>query len=173
MEIPNIKIEYSPQQLKKLGLYTISLIRDRTAKGLDKDNKAFKAYTTKPFSMPYAAANKSAVKQLVKENKAIIFKREKTKWVLFKTGYLDYKRLAYKGTSYDGTVNLMLTSRMLGNLNVISIENNKVVIGFPNQDMALRAKYNIDKGRDFLGLSDLDLKDAKFNQLLAEGLSIK
>lgn len=166
-------IEYSQKQLKIIGLHLLSLIRDRTAKGIDKDGKPFIPYSTRPFKIPYAAATKSAVKELVKQGKALIINQNGVTKAIIKTGYLDYKKLVYKDTAYDGTVNLMLTGRMMQDLNVIRIENNQVVIGFGNVQMAERAAQNIRRGRDFLGLSPADLEDARFKQLLAEGFSIQ
>ena len=170
----NVKIEYSQQQLKRIGLHLVSLIRDRTAKGKDKDGLPFKEYSKNAFGMPYGAANKKAVRQLVKEDKAVIFtSANNKKWVLFKTGYLDYKKLLYKDTSYDGTVNLMLTGRMMQDLNVIQLDNNRIVIGFNNAEMAQRAGFNAMRGREFLGLSNADLNDVRLKELLGEGLAIK
>lgn len=166
-------IEYSQKQLKNIGLHLLSLIRDRTAKGIDKDGKPFIPYSTRPFKIPYATATKSAVKQLIKEGKAEIFNRGDMKFALIKTGYLDYKKLVMKDTAYDGVVNLMLTGRMLGNLNVIRIDNNQIVIGFSDTQMAERAAQNIRRGREFLGLSPADLEDSRFKELLAEGLNIQ
>jgi antitoxin component of RelBE/YafQ-DinJ toxin-antitoxin module len=168
-----MEISYSTAHLKKIGLHLVSLIRDRTAKGIDKDGLPFKSYSKRPFTIPYAAATKSAIKELIKQGKAFIFSKSGTKMALIKTGYLDYKKLLYKDTSYDGTVNLMLTGRMLGNLNVIRTENNQIIIGFSNTEMAERAKYNINRGRDFLGLAPNDLQDKRFKELLVEGLIIK
>jgi antitoxin component of RelBE/YafQ-DinJ toxin-antitoxin module len=169
-----MEISYSTAHLKRIGLHLVSLIRDRTAKGIDKDGLPFKSYSKNAFGMPYGATTKKAVKELVKQGKAIIFtSKNNKKWVLFKTGYLDYKKLLYKDTSYDGTVNLMLTGRMLGNLNVIRTENNQIIIGFSNTEMAERAKYNINRGRDFMGLAPNDLQDKRFKELLVEGLIIK
>ncbi len=172
MEKIEFKAQYKPQQLKRIGLHILSMIRDRTAKGIDKDGKPFKPYSTNPFKMPYAVATKSAVKKLIQDGKAILFNRGGTKFVLIKSGYLDYKKLVYNGTSYDGTVNLMLTGRMLQDLNVLRFDNNQIIIGFNNMEMAQRAMFNINRGRDFLGLSDADLQNPKLKELLAEGIEL-
>lgn len=173
MDNLNVKIEYSQQQLKRIGLHLVSLIRDRTAKGKDKDGFPFKEYSKRPFAIPYANATKAAVKQLVKEGKAVLFMRNGKKMALIKTGYLDYKQLVYKNTGYDGTVNLMLTGRMMQDLNVIQLDNNRIVIGFNNAEMAQRAGFNAMRGREFLGLSNADLNDVRLKELLSEGLAIK
>lgn len=173
MDNLNVKIEYSQQQLKRIGLHLVSLIRDRTAKGKDKDGLPFKEYSKRPFTIPYANATKAAIKQLVKEGKAVLFMRNGKKMALIKTGYLDYKQLVYKNTGYDGTVNLMLTGRMMQDLNVIQLYNNRIVIGFNNAEMAQRAGFNAMRGREFLGLSNADLNDVRLKELLSEGLSVK
>ena len=173
MDNLNVKIEYSQQQLKRIGLHLVSLIRDRTAKGKDKDGLPFKEYSQRPFDIPYANATKAAIKQLVKEGKAVLFMRNGKKMALIKTGYLEYKQLVYKNTGYDGTVNLMLTGRMMQDLNVIQLDNNRIVIGFNNAEMAQRAGFNAMRGREFLGLSNADLNDVRLKELLSEGLSVK
>ena len=172
MENLDIKVRYKPQQLQKIGLHLLSILRDRTAKGLDKDGKPFKPYSTNAFKVPYSQSTKSAVLQLIKDGKAILFNRGGVKFALIKSGYLDYKKLIFKGTSYDGTVNLMLTGRMLQDLNVLRTDNNQIVIGFNNMEMAERAMYNIKRGRDFMGFSDADLQDIRLKELLSEGLEI-
>ena len=174
MDNLNVKIEYSQQQLKRIGIHLVSLIRDRTAKGKDKDGLPFKEYSQRPFTIPYANATKAAIKQLVKEKKAMIFTdANNVKKAIIFNGYLDYKKLVYKDTSYDGTVNLIMTGRMLANFGVINVSGNKIVLGFNDTQMAERAKANIRLGRDFLGLSPEDKRDPHFQDLLASGFTLQ
>lgn len=172
MENLDVKVKYTPVQLKRIGLHLLSLIRDRTAKGLDAKGLPFKSYSKNPFVIPYAVATKKAVNELVKQNKAVIFYRAGKKMALIKSGYLEYKKLVYKDTSYDGTVNLMLTGRMMQDLNVLDLQDNKILIGFNNTEMAERAGFNAMRGRHFLGFSDKDFADTRLKELLSSGFDL-
>ena len=75
-------------------------------------------------------------------------------------------------TSYDGTVNMTLTGEMMRNFTVIETNDNSFTLGFTDTDMAQRAVYNQQKGRDFIGLSNADLNDLKFLELISSGFDI-
>lgn len=171
-DFKNIKIKYSEQAINRIGLQALRLIRKRTLSGLDAEDKPFKPYSTKALSMPSGWFRKMHLKELVKAKEAFYFKdKNGSLKVLIKGGYFSYKTAVMKrlgGTA--NTVNLSLTGAMLRGMQVISTDNNSLQIGWGNINLALRTKGNIDRGRNFLGLSPNDLKDSTLLSLLADGI---
>lgn len=167
-----MKIIYNDNQINKIALHCLKLINDRTLKGIDKDGEPFKAYSNKPFKMPFSRGTKRALDDLIKRGEAQVIKQNGVVYVIVKTGYLGYKKAYMQKTSYDGTVNMTLTGEMMRNFTVIETNDNSFTLGFTDTEMAQRAVYNQQKGRDFIGLSNADLNDLKFLGLISNGFDI-
>lgn len=167
-----MRIEYRLEQVKRIALHCIKLIQDRTLKGLDKDGNEFKKYSERPFKIPYGAGNNRTIKMLLSNESAVIRKIGNEIYVIIKTGYAGYKKAYMSNTTYDGTVNLSMTGAMLRDLTPLSYDNSSFTIGFNNIELAERASFNIQRGRDFLGLSPNDLLDKRLQELLAENFDI-
>lgn len=138
----------------KLGVLIENYIKDRTLKGLDKNEKQFKAYSTKPFSVPAATVPKYALAILKKSKQLQYFVKNKTKYVVIKLGYLYYKKLLFSKTAYDGTVNLTLTGNMLRSFQLQNYSVKEITLGFTRPEAVKIYYFNILKGRDFLGITE-------------------
>ena len=159
-------IVYRNDKLKKIGNAIVTLIKERTAEGRDKDDKPFKAYSRKPFALPYGAVNNhTKLKRLIKSKQAIVYSRPNgMPFVLIKMGYAEYKKTMFDPS---GRVNLMASGRMLADLSVLDVGNNRITIGFRNREMAARAVFNANRGREFLGVTLRSLEnDAIISRLL-------
>lgn len=143
--------------MQRLGSKVELFIKERTLKGLDKDNRPFKPYSTNPFALPAAALPKYIVRQLEKSNQIKYFYRKRIKFALVMTGYAKYKAMRYAKTGYDGTVNLTMTGSMLRSFIVLQATNKSVTLGFQRQQAALIYYFNVLKGRDFIGITANDL----------------
>lgn len=163
-------INLEQKYLLKLGKQMITLIQKRTQSGYDIEDKEFIPYSKKPFAMPVGAINKGVLKKLMykkNRNEVIFFNKNKDKlWVVIKGGYYRYKQFAKtnnSGYSVD-TVSLTMSGSMLRSLTVINASNNQIKIGFNNTDEANKAYWNIQKGRNFFGLSpnDIEKLDTKY-----------
>ena len=169
----NFKAKYSMQQVLRIGLHCIKLIRDRTQSGLDKDGNPFKPYNNTTWFIAVSQATKRALDLLKKENSVNFVYIGGERFAVIKGGYANYKRAYNANNGWDGTVNLTMTGQMLGNMTIIDKSNSSFTIGFQSPEMAKRALRNIELGRDFLGLSPKDLQDATLQGLLIEGLEIE
>ncbi len=153
----NINRFLTSEQAQRLGNKIELFIKERTLKGLDKDNKSFKPYSTRPFALPYASLPKYAAKRLYKTNQLSFFRRNGVLFVAVKSGYAKYKALRYAKTSYNGVVNLTLTGSMLRAFAVLDAKPNEIKIGFTRRNAAMVYYYNVMRGRDFLGIVASDL----------------
>ena len=79
----------------------------------------------------------------------------------------------YKQTSYDGTVNLILKGQMLRSMSASTVGSNAVKVTFNSNEMTQRAMYNIEKGRNFFGITDKEIQDNKLFDMLLEGLTVE
>lgn len=169
-----LKIFYTEEQLNRIGLHILRLIRQRTLRGIDKDGEAFKPYSDKALSLKYGWLTKWVVNDMIKNKEAKMFKSKNgSLYVLIYDGYLAYKRrYMSKSGGFNGVVNLTLTGGMLRGFNVLGTEDNHIILGWSDINLANRAKGNIERGRDFLGLSPADLQDRILQDLLANGIVV-
>jgi len=94
-------------------------------------------------------------------------------WVVVKGGYLSLKKAIYKQTEYKGDVNLWQTGAMMRALTVVKSTNNEITIGFTRSEEAQKALWNKEMGREFMGLTDEELKDPEFVGLLWLALRLR
>lgn len=167
------KFSINKETLQKVGNKIVSLIYERTASGKDVNGSPFKAYSTKPFKMPAAAVTKRARKILLKNNEISYFRKNGLLWLVAKNGYLPIKKAIYKQTSYDGTVNLILKGQMLRSMSASTVGSDSVRVSFNSGEMTQRAIYNIEKGRNFFGISEKEIQDNNLYQILLEGIQIE
>lgn len=153
-----MKIKVTIPNLSKqlLGLEIVKHIRKRTQEGRDKDGKPFKPYSTRYFAMPSGATTQAALKRLESAGNLFWYKKGKSEWVVIKGGYKALKA-AWK-PQFGGTVNLTLTGQMMKDLSVIALPKDGIQIGFNREENAEKALWNIDRGRDFLGMEDKELE---------------
>jgi hypothetical protein len=146
-------IGISEKGMKRLGMKVVSLIKENTLAGFDKDGLAFKSYSTRPFAMPSGATTKRALGKLDKDGGLVWFKKDgKAIWVVVLGGYLALKKARYpKGR---GVPNLTATGAMMRSLGVLRVSDNKITIGFKRAEEAEKMLWNINKGRDPLGLPE-------------------
>lgn len=140
-----------------LGAAVMQHIKERTLLGLDKDDKPFKPYSTKPFALPFAALPKYAVRRLKAENNLGYTRRNGVLFAIVMSGYAKYKALRYSITSYDGEVNLNLTGSMMRSFVVLRFDSEKVVLGFNRKQAAAVYYFNTLRGRDMLGITAKNL----------------
>jgi len=145
---------FSEANAFKLGVLIENYIKDRTLKGLDKNENPFKAYSTKPFSIPASAVPKYAIATLKKNKQLQYFVKNKVRYVVIKSGYLHYKKLLFSKTSYDGTVNLTLTGSMLRSFQLQNYSVKEITLGFTRPEAVKIYYFNVLKGRDFLGITE-------------------
>jgi hypothetical protein len=162
-----MKITYSNAQLQKIANVSLLSIKKRILSGLDKDDKEFKQYSSKPFVMPAGATTKGALKKLGKDG-VQYFNRNNATWVLIKGGYLALKKA--RAPEWSGKPDLTSTGAMLRSMAITKIENNSFTIGFTRSEEALKMYWNILRGRNPMGLSPSDLRG--LTELLHNGLII-
>ena len=147
--------------MNKVGFYAISLIKERTGQGKDAKGADFKDYSRNPFAMPYGflKKHKRKVDDFVASGKMQIITRDgKQTWVVIKEGYSFYKE--HFSRNYEGgKVNLKLSGEMLKAMTVTGSDGKSFTIGWVRPELAERAFYNEEKGREFLGLTDDDLNE--------------
>jgi len=166
-----LKINIDKARLQLLGSAVVNHIRKRTLKGLDKDGEAFVSYSTTPFAMPSGALTQKTRKGLDSASSLVWFTTNSgSKWVVIDGGYKELK--AVKRPKDGGTVNLTDTGRMLQDLAVISTKKNQVQIGFNTSEQAQKALWNIENGRDFMGIEDKELSKLA-DTILGTGIEIE
>jgi len=169
------RAKYELSKITQIALHCLRLIRDRTQDGLDVNDMPFKAYSTRTFKMPVSNGTKRALGILKSQGDVEYRILGGVKYAIVKGGYLNYKRayIQSSGNSWNGKVDLTMTGAMLRDLNVIETSNNSFKLGFTNIEMSQRALKNIDRGRDFLGLSPKNMQDSRLIELLGEGLQLE
>jgi len=167
-----LRISVSAGAMLKAGRALVKVIRARTLSGLDKHGREFKPYSTKTFAMPAGGATKRARQILVKDGAIQYFTTGSGSLWMLVNGYLALKRATYKKTGWNGQVNLTMTGQMLGSMTVIEQGDNTVTIGFNRTEDALKAFWNIEKGRDFFGLSDEELRNPVIADILKSGIKL-
>jgi len=167
-----LRVSVDSAAMLKVGLRAVRIIRARTLEGKDKDGNPFKSYSTKTFAMPADAATKRARKILEKNGQLHYFMTAaQNLWMVVTGGYLAFKKAVYAQTGWSGTVNLTASGQMLRSLTVLTSNSNEVVIGFSRPEDALKAFWNAEKGREFLGLSDSEIEqDQELRQILINGV---
>jgi hypothetical protein len=167
-------IVLKPDFIRKLGAQMVTLIVKRTQSGMDITDKKFKAYSTRPFAMPAGAINRRTLKALDQDEQITYFKTKiKSTWVIVEGGYATYKRYLMKNATSSGGVNLTITGSMLRSMNVKSTGENSLIIGFNRTEEAEKAMWNINKGRNFFGLSPNDISKLAFKSLEIQSVNIK
>jgi hypothetical protein len=168
-----MKIILKDTTLNRAGQRIVAIIKQRTLEGIDKDGNPFKPYSTRPFAMPAGAMTQRTRKSLYKDGKIQYFKRNGKLWVVVKDGYAGFKKVNNNKTAYDGTVNLSATGDMMRGITVLSASNNTITIGTTRTEAAKKLMWNIDKGRNPLGITASDLNDPVLIKILAEGVIIQ
>ena len=162
-----MRLYYDPATLLEMGLLLKTRIMERTEKGLDKNNQPFADYSTNTFALPLGALQKGVRKTLEAQNKIHYFKRNRVLFAAVEGGYKYLKKLQYAKTSYDGTVNLTATGQMWRDFDVLSARGETVRLGFTRPQSAKIMYYNIQRGRDPLGISNQDT-DLELQAILAQ-----
>lgn len=167
-----MKVKVTIPNLSKrlLGIEIVNHIRKRTLEGKDKDGKPFKGYSTRPFAMPAGAATKGAISRLESSGGLTWFSSGKSKWILIKGGYRAYK--AVRKPQDGGVVNLTLSGQMMKDLGVIALPTDGITIGFNRKENAEKALWNIERGRDFLGVEDSVLEKLA-EKYLTSGITVE
>lgn len=171
-------MKYDPQALKRLGFIIVARIKRRTEEeNVDRYGKPFKPYSARPFAMPSGATTKRARAVLYKDGGIQYFRSPASEklWIVVLGGYRALKDAEFAKAGGAGNVNLSRTGSMLRSLTVtgVNAETGTITIGFSRVDAAQKAKWNIDKGRDFLGITDDELaSSAEFVNLLASSITI-
>ncbi len=172
-----MKVIIDKKTLEFASTLALSQIIQRTSEGKDQAGKPFKPYSTKPFAMPLGAYKQNTTQRQRKNLKdrdltqIITSKRTGNKWILIKGGYAAFKYARFPSRS--GKVDLQVRGMrggMLSNLQVIKIGENSFTIGFTTEEMRDLAKWNIAKGRDFLGLTKEEQEE--LIRVISEGVSI-
>ncbi|MEO0075962.1 MAG: hypothetical protein ABIK31_07700 [candidate division WOR-3 bacterium] len=145
--------------LQKLSIRAVELINEQIARGVDADGKSYK-YSTRPFARPAGGIPRFGqfAKKAEKEGRLQYYTTKKgSKWVIFKGGYADYRKLT--GRNPDGDF-LEFTGEMLASMTGFARQPNQVVVGFSSQKAAERAFWfnvsGVGKNRKlwkFLGLT--------------------
>lgn len=146
-----LKLIMLPAGAKKAGLGVIAKIREKTQKGLDKDGKPFKDYSTRKFVMPAGAATKRAINSLKNDGFLSFFTTSKgSTWIVIEGGYARYKKARFPQDS--GDVNLTGTGQMLRALTVTKHGNDFIQVGFTREEESKKMLWNIERGRNPMGL---------------------
>ena len=159
VELPKITVFIEPTAMNKVGFYAISLIKERTGQGKDAKGSDFKPYSTRMFAMPYGflKKQKALVEKFVKSKEMTMITRDgKQTWVLIAKGYSFYKE-NFSRNWEGGKVNLKLSGEMMKAITVIGTDGKSFTVGWVRPELAERAYYNEEKGREFLGLTDEDM----------------
>jgi len=157
---PRLAISIPDDDLKRIGLRAVSMIRDRTLRGVGADGAPFKPYSTQPFALPLGAITKRAQRALGDDMKIITSKRSGALWAVITGGYAALKDAAYP--QYGGVVNLSRTGAMLRALTVIGVNGSGQVtirIGFAREEEAQKALWNDARGRRILGFTQEERTD--------------
>ena len=170
----DIAVKVSNSGLRAIGEYAVSIVVQRTLKGQDRFGRSFKGYSTRPLAVPaYFPGNsvpKRAIQAMVKEGNAAYFRTKKgALWILVKGGYAYLKSSVFSfAEKGSGNVNLSLTGAMLRGMTVVQVNDGiqSVTVGWTRAELGLRALWNIDRGRDFLGLTDEDRRNPAFVELI-------
>jgi len=141
--------------LERIGQQILARIQERTLDGIDMDGKRFKAYSTKPFNMPFAPPFITVINKMASLNQAFYFKKNNNLWINIQGGYAALKASAKPNFK---NVNLTYTGKMLNALTVTQVGNNRIKIGFIDKNQQDKMQWNIQKGRDPMGISDTELQ---------------
>jgi hypothetical protein len=151
LNLPNLKL--NQQQMLVTGLDMVALIKARTYKGVDADDKPFDGYSTNPI---YISKNSQTAKRLAPKG------GEKTKsgGMYFEGGYREYKEKSRKRTnSMEGQtseVDLTLSGQLMQNFTVLQSSSQGFTIGLlePVQQYG----YFVNDRRKFIGLTDEEVQ---------------
>jgi len=158
----------SQKIIKRLGNSALAMLEENIAAGIDYDGQPYK-YSEEAFYRPYEL--KLAQKL---GSAASVFTKPDGKLGMIVHGYKAYKEAV---APYSVGKFLTLSGKMLRNLNVLTTENNRVIIGFSDPELAQRAFWlNVSgagRGRKlwkFMGLQKAQQDEIKtrFNELAAD-----
>lgn len=144
--------------LRRAGEAAVTIIVERTQRGIGADGRALRPYSTRPFARPYTPeAFTRRTELLLRRGPGgglVIFTTRKGGglWALIRGGYAAYKAARYP--AYEGRVNLTASGAMLRGLSVVRVDERAgtVRLGFSRAELAERAGYN-QRTRRFLGLT--------------------
>ena len=161
----------TPQIMRRIGMDSILLIRERTVAGKSATGAAFKPYSTKPISIPKTAFPKPKGGRPSNSGRS----------VHYTGGYREYKQLSRmpgktgprknpeaKGATAE--VDLTLTGLMLNSIQVTQVSRTSVTIGVTG-DASRYASY-VNRSRPFMGLSsaDINILADVYEGLISRGL---
>lgn len=171
--LQQVRTSVSAAAMVKAGRFLIKMMRARTLAGFDKFHRAFKPYSTNKFARPAAGVTKRARKILVDNGQIHYFNTKAGSLWMVVDGYLALKKAIYQATDWNGNVNLALSGQMLRSMTVVESADNSVTIGFGRTEDALKAFWNIEKGRDFFGFTEDDLTSfAELQDIFRAGLKL-
>lgn len=162
-----IEATLAPDDVRKLALWCVTRIRERSRRGEGPRGK-LKPYSTAPFARPLSGITHTTRKNLGDDLRIFTSKNE-TLWAVITSGYEGFKRAAYPGRPEK--VDLTGTGAMLGALTVVRASDTGFIIGFTRQEEAEKAGYVEDQGREFLDLSAQDEDDLR--ALVAQYVQVK
>ena len=170
-----------------MAIEIANAIKENTQSGKDRYARRFIPYSKRPFAMPYGAvANKAKRKKAIKDGEVSFFTnntgtRKVTNglWIVWKGGYVAYKGYMMPRANTN-TVDLTFRNHMLKSLKAVGMEIGEevvlkfgdggeligevatipsisITIGFTDKTQRQKAIWNIQRGRDFLGLPDEQL----------------
>lgn len=157
----------------RIGNQVIAIIRNRTNAGvfLEGSSAGAENYSTKPFAAPFggivAQLGKGKAAQLYKElrgEKGSIFRSNKSGklWLRISGGY---KEIRQRGGRQSEHANLQWSGRMMKALQIVSVGEDSVTIGFLAPEEGQKAAWHSVLGagrsrvkRVFVGLSEEELE---------------
>lgn len=170
-----------------VALSSRAIILDRVQhKGRNSKNVTFKPYSTRPFSIPYAAflrdnkyaLNKQAIAQVrrllarprllphsLSDDEVELFKgKDGVLYIVFGGGYAQFRRLAGRQTV---RVDMTFSGQMLNDFNVVPL-GRKWGLAFSNILNAKKYAQNVKRRGEFLILAEnelLQIRDVFINEL--------
>ena len=138
---------WTARDSQQLAFNTVAMIKIRTGKGLDADEKPFKGYSTNPLSV-----SKKGARLAPKGGRP----SSTGETVYYENGYKQYKNESRRrgGSGDSAEVDLVLSGNMLNNFVVQEATDEGFVLG-----LTKHAKYGyyVNEDREFIGVSDREV----------------
>ena len=153
-------MNFSEVLLKKIAADVLQMINDNIKKGVDYEGNSY-SYSEKRFYIPYTPDIKRKLAGKLKAGLAqnifnFVSKKDGGRGLVV-NGYRSFKNFVYPNAS---KYYLTVSGKMLRNMNVLSMQDNTIVIGFSQQEQAKKATWfnvtGVGKSRKlwkFLGIS--------------------
>lgn len=171
-----LKAKINPASIDKVAQRYVEIIVERTTeKSLDKDGNPFKSYSTRTYAKPAGTITKRGAEELKRQGKLKYFKRNGKLWIVIIGGYAAEREAVMKNSAGDPLkVTLIRTGNMWQNFGVVQIDaaNGFFRLGMIGAEQAEKLKYNIEKGRNPMGLTALELNDSVAVKYLVGGIVI-